>query len=129
MHGADGGLWPYRRIADRRNFTASAYASDICLVHWPQNDDGLGNICDVTAAEAERHCSRARQLSLSLLYWMQKEAPRADGGEGWPGMRLRPNITGTADASQSFYTFGSLGGSAPSSPCGNSMAEPIRAAS
>ena len=96
-HHSDGGLWLYRRIADRRNFTPGAYASDICLVNWPQNDYWLGNICDVTEEEAARHRARARQLSLSLLYWMQTEAPRADGGAGWRGLRLRPDITGTED--------------------------------
>jgi hypothetical protein len=101
-HHADGGLWLYRRIADRRNFTPGAYDSDICLVNWPQNDYWLGNICDVSQAEAGHHRNRARQLSLSLLYWMQKEAPRADGGAGWPGLRLRPDITGTADGLAKF---------------------------
>ena len=96
-HHADGGLWLYRRIADRRNFAPGAYASDICLVNWPQNDYWLGNICDVSEEEATRHRARARQLSLSLLYWMQTEAPRADGGIGWRGLRLRPDVTGTAD--------------------------------
>ncbi len=97
-HHADGGLWLYRRIADRRNFTPGAYASDICLVNWPQNDYWLGNICDVTEAEAARHRARAQQLSLSLLYWMQTEAPRAaGGGAGWRGLRLRPDITGTGN--------------------------------
>ena len=94
---SDGGLWLYRRIADRRNFTRGAYASDICLVNWPQNDYWLGNLCDVSEEEASRHRARAKQLSFSLLYWMQAEAPRADGGIGWPGLRLRPDITGTTD--------------------------------
>ncbi len=96
-HHADGGLWLYRRIADRTNFAPGAYASDICLVNWPQNDYWLGNIYDVPGEEASRHRARAKQLSLSLLYWMQTEAPRADGSLGWPGLRLRPDITGTAD--------------------------------
>jgi len=96
-HRSDGGLWLYRRIADRRNFDPGAYASDICLVNWPQNDYWLANICDVSEAEAARQRERARQLSLSLLYWMQTEAPRPDGGEGWRGLRLRPDITGTED--------------------------------
>jgi hypothetical protein len=39
----------------------------------------------------------ARQLSLSLLYWLQTEAPRPDGGSGWKGLRLRPDIVGTED--------------------------------
>jgi hypothetical protein len=97
IHGADGGLWLYRRIADRRNFSRGAYASDICLVNWPQNDYWLGNICDVSENDAARHRARAKQLSLSLLYWMQTEAPRSDGGAGWPGLRLRPDVTGTED--------------------------------
>ncbi|HOF21636.1 MAG TPA: FAD-dependent oxidoreductase, partial [Bacteroidales bacterium] len=43
------------------------------------------------------HLEAARQLSLSLFYWLQTEAPRPDGGQGWPGLRLRGDITGTAD--------------------------------
>ncbi|MBZ5593087.1 MAG: FAD-dependent oxidoreductase [Acidobacteriia bacterium] len=97
LNHADGGLWLYRRIADRRNFSPGAYASDICLVNWPQNDYCLGNILDVGEAEAARHRARARQLSLSLLFWMQTEAPRGDRGLGWPGLRLRRDITGTED--------------------------------
>jgi hypothetical protein len=96
-HRANGGLWLYRRIADRRNFEPGAYPSDICLVNWPQNDYWLGNICDVGESEAARHRGRAKQLSLSLLYWMQTAAPRADGGAGWRGLRLRPDITGAED--------------------------------
>jgi hypothetical protein len=90
-------LWLYRRIADRRNFVPGTYASDICLVNWPQNDYWLGNLCETSPEEAGRHQSRAKQLSLALLYWMQTEAPRADGKAGWPGLRLRRDIVGTED--------------------------------
>ncbi len=90
-------LWTYRRIANRDNFVSGAYASDISLVNWPQNDYWLGNIHEVSETEAARHLRRARQLSLSLLYWMQTEAPRPDGGAGWRGLRLRPDIVGTED--------------------------------
>jgi hypothetical protein len=96
-HGTAGGWWLYRRIARRRNFTSGAYPSDITLVNWPQNDYWLGNIHEVSEDEAARHLKRAGQLSLSLLYWMQTEAPRPDGGQGWKGLRLRPDITGTED--------------------------------
>jgi hypothetical protein len=51
----------------------------------------------VNEEEAARHQTRAKQLSLSLFYWMQTEAPRSDGGTGWRGLRLRPDVTGTAD--------------------------------
>jgi len=95
--GSDGGLWTYRRLARRRNFAPGAYRSDISLVNWPMNDYWLGNLIGVSDAEAARNLARARQLSLSLLYWMQTEAPRPDGGAGWRGLRLRADVTGTSD--------------------------------
>lgn len=91
------GLWVYRRIADRTNFVGGTYPGDITLVNWPQNDYWLGNLIDVGAEEAARHLARAKQLSLSLLYWLQTEAPRPDGGAGWKGLRLRPDVVGTED--------------------------------
>jgi hypothetical protein len=90
-------LWVYRRIAAAANFQPGTYTSDISLINWPQNDYFLGNLVGVTAEEAARHLGRARQLSLSLLYWLQTEAPRPDGGAGWPGLRLRPDVFGAAD--------------------------------
>ena len=90
-------LWTYRRIADPAKFQKGAYPSGICLVNWPQNDYWLGPIIDVPAEDALKHIKRAKQLSLSLLYWMQTEAPRPDGKTGWKGLRLREDITGTVD--------------------------------
>ncbi|HWW00089.1 MAG TPA: FAD-dependent oxidoreductase [Candidatus Acidoferrum sp.] len=91
------GLWVYRRIADKSQFVPGTYPGDISLVNWPHNDYLLGNLCEVPREEAARHLARAKQLSLSLLYWMQTEAPRPDGGSGWKGLRLRPDIVGTDD--------------------------------
>jgi hypothetical protein len=90
-------LWLYRRIAARDHFTPGAYASDISLINWPQNDYWLGNLCEAPAAEIERHLRGGRQLSFSLLYWMQTEAPRPDGGQGWKGLRLRGDVVGSED--------------------------------
>lgn len=90
-------LWTYRRIAAKRNFLTGAYPSDVSLVNWPQNDYWLGNLYGGTEAENARHLARAKQLSLSLLYWLQKDFPRPDGKSGWPGLRLRPDVTGTED--------------------------------
>lgn len=92
-----GNLWTYRRLTSRKNFEADAYRGDISVVNWPQMDYWLGNIIEVEQAVAEKNLQRCRQLSLSLLYWMQTEAPRADGGAGWKGLRLRPDIAGTSD--------------------------------
>lgn len=90
-------LFTYRRILDKNNFAPGTYRGDISLVNWPQNDYFLGNLIGVTPEEAQRHVRRAKQLSLSLLYWMQTEAPRADGKTGWPGLRLRGDLFGTED--------------------------------
>lgn len=90
-------LWVYRRIRDRRYFTDSATSSDLCLVNWPQNDYWLGNLHEVPEVEFNRHVEAAKQLSLSLVYWLQTEAPRPDGGQGWKGLQLRKDAAGTAD--------------------------------
>ncbi len=96
-HGGVVNLWTYRRIAAVGQFVAGAYESDICLVNWPQNDYLLGPLVGVEAAEQATHVRRARELSLSLLYWLQTEVPRPDGGNGYPGLRLRPDVLGTED--------------------------------
>jgi hypothetical protein len=66
-------------------------------VNWPQNDYWLGPIVGVSDEERRRHLDGARQLSLSLLYWMQTEAPRHDGGYGYRGLRLRGDVVETTD--------------------------------
>jgi hypothetical protein len=98
--GVDPGsddLWRYRRILARRNFQEGAFRSDLCLVNWANNDYFEGPVYGGSPEEDARHVEAARQLSLSLLYWLQTEAPRSDGGIGYPGLRLRPDIMGTAD--------------------------------
>ncbi|GAA2299233.1 FAD-dependent oxidoreductase [Streptomyces kunmingensis] len=93
---ADAGdkeLWGFRRILARKMHRPGAFDSDITLVNWPLNDYWLKPYIG-QEAEALRE---ARQLSLSVLYWLQTEAPRADGGTGFPGLRIRPDVTGTAD--------------------------------
>jgi len=91
------GFWTYRRIADRNLFAPGFYRGDLTIVNWPQNDYSFGLICDVSEAEAKKHLDRAKQLSLSLVYWLQTEAPRPDGNTGWKGLRLRPDVVDTAD--------------------------------
>lgn len=90
-------LWLYRRIRRKKNYANSAFDADISLVNWPQNDYWLGNIHGGTPQEAAKHLEAAKQLSLSWLYWMQTEAPRANGKQGWPGLKLRQDQSGTED--------------------------------
>ncbi len=99
--GAGQGLWAYRRIIDPRHFQSGSYpdSSGTTLVNWPQNDYWLGPLVGsgISTADADRHIARAKQLSLSLLYWLQTECPRPDGKNGWKGLRLRPDLLGTDD--------------------------------
>ena len=90
-------LWNYRRIVNKNNFSDGFYSGDTSSVNWPQNDYTLGNLVGVSEKEFRHHVDRAKQLSLSLLYWLQTEAPRPVGGYGWRGLRLRKDIMGTED--------------------------------
>lgn len=90
-------LWTFRRIFFAGHYPPGAYASDITLVNWPQNDYWLGPLVGVPDEEKQRHLRGARQLSLSFLYWMQTDAPRHDGGHGYRGLRLRHDVVGTGD--------------------------------
>ncbi|MFT4210850.1 MAG: FAD-dependent oxidoreductase [Microbacterium sp.] len=97
---ADNGdleLWRFRRILARRMFRAGTFDSDITLVNWPMTDYWLRPIIGVSDAERAVALAEAKQLSLSVLYWLQTEAPRPDGGTGYPGLRLRPDVVGSDD--------------------------------
>jgi len=90
-------LWDYRRIIDPSHLAQPIYDGEMTLLNWPQNDYFLGPIIGVSAEERRRHLEAARQLTLSLVYWLQTEAPRLDGGKGYPGIRLRGDALGTED--------------------------------
>jgi hypothetical protein len=96
-NAGDQNLWNFRRIAARDLFEDGFYASDICLVNWPSIDYFVAPVIGATRDEELAHYEAARQLSLSMFYWMQTEAPRPDGGMGFPGLRLRPDVMGSAD--------------------------------
>jgi len=83
--GLFSGLWAFRRIIDRAQFEPGFYRSDACLVNWPMIDFMAGDPHTCTEAERTARIGDARQLSLSMVHWLQTEAPRPDGGTGWPG--------------------------------------------
>ncbi|WP_156760281.1 FAD-dependent oxidoreductase [Microbacterium karelineae] len=93
----DGNLWTFRRILAKDMFEPGSFDSDVTLVNWPSIDYFDAPVFDVEPDVASERLEAARQLSLSMLYWMQTEAPRPDGGRGWPGLRLRPDLMGTDD--------------------------------
>ena len=95
-------LFKYRRIVNAAYFTDGSHPYDVTLVNWPQNDFFLGNLFD--CPDAAENDYRARQFTLSFVYWLQTEAPRADGGKGYPFFRLAGEYLGTEDGlSKSVY--------------------------
>jgi hypothetical protein len=90
-------LWHFRRILYAGHYPPGRFESDITLINWPQNDYWLGPLVGVSDEERLRHVRAAHQLSLSLLHWMQTEAPRRGGGYGYRGLRLRHDVVGTSD--------------------------------
>jgi hypothetical protein len=95
--GLFSGLWAFRRIIDRSQFENGFFPSDVCLINWPMIDYMEGDILNGSAEDRAAHVASARQLSRSMLYWLQTEAPQTDGGVGWPGLRLRGDMTGSED--------------------------------
>jgi len=93
-----GPFWTYRRLIDASLFADDAFANDIALINWDANDFGGGDLIGASASERQDLCRRAKDLSLGFLYWLQTECPRDDGqGKGYPELRLRPDIMGSAD--------------------------------
>lgn len=86
-------LFTYRRILDRNNFKDGYLSGDVIMVNWPQNDYWLGPVIDVSDLERNHHLYRAKELSKSLLYWLQTEAD----GKGYPNLKPRGDVLGTKD--------------------------------
>jgi hypothetical protein len=88
-------LWSYRRIIDPRDFLDHFYEHEATLINWPQNDYIFGNIFDTK--NDQKNIDQSKQLTLSLIYWLQTEAPRPNGDKGYPGIKLRGDLLGTDD--------------------------------
>ena len=102
MFGEGGtlSLWDYRRVACKEVFEDGFMPYDATFLNWPQNDYFLDNVFETD--DDEKHLYMAKQLTLSLVYWLQTEAPRHDGGAGYPEIRMRGDMTGTPDGLAQF---------------------------
>ncbi len=90
------GLWHYRRIRAQQHMADGG--PETTLVNWPMNDYWLKPLYGGTMEDAQVALTEAKTLSLSLLYWLQTEAPHPNSdARGYPGLRLRPDIVGTSD--------------------------------
>ncbi len=88
-------FWTYRRILHARGLEGRF--RDVVIVNWPQNDYWLQPLVGSGEETRAKALDEAKQLSLSLLYWLQTEAPHAGGGTGYPGLRLHRETFGTRD--------------------------------
>lgn len=92
-----GDFWHYRRVLTRKNLRPDFPGGEVTLVNWPQIDYWDKPLIGVPPEERAVAEDEARQLTLSFVYWLQHEAPRHDGGTGYPELRLRGDVLGTTD--------------------------------
>ena len=120
LYGRNPGDWyalfPYRQIIEPSRFENASEYLPTTVVNWPQNDYFEASIIDVDPLPSGDQIPAgfavpgamgpvsavrlhdARQLSLSLLYWLQNDAPRHDGRPGaYPGLFACPEIANTVD--------------------------------
>ena len=101
-------MWRYRRIVDRSMYQSTGAIEtrppDVSLINMVQMDYWQKPLLGVSRAAQHVALAEAREQSLSLVYWMQTEAPRHDVGRpgapkhaGYPGLKLRGDELGTAD--------------------------------
>lgn len=90
-------FWTYRRLRDGALLDPSGHLRDVTMINWAGNDYHGGNLIDNGPDEQARIVDEAKRLSLGFLRWLQTEAPRDDGGYGYPGFKLLPEVMGTAD--------------------------------
>lgn len=90
-------LWHFRRLIYRKQFPDGFMGHDVTLANWAALDYWEKPLLGVDQVAREQALESARELSLSFLHWMQTDAPRHDGGTGYPGLRLRGDVMGTKD--------------------------------
>jgi hypothetical protein len=90
-------FWTYRRLLDKANLDDDRIPNDVAVINWPSNDFRGHNLIDKEPTVMAHNLSLAKMYSLGFLYWLQTEAPRDEGGKGYPEIRLVPDALGTAD--------------------------------
>src|SRR6185295_9466559 len=88
--GTARAMWNYRKIVRNDIYLPDKVPHEVTLVNWPMNDYWEHNVIDKPAEDVAVWLEESRQLSLSVLHWMQTE-------QGYPGLYLRPDIAGTKD--------------------------------
>lgn len=93
----ESSIWNFRRVLCASNFAPGAFKSDVTMMMNGNECDNLP-IIGVDDATKRANLEYARQLSLSLLYFLQTEVqPGSNGKPGFPGLRARGDQFGTVD--------------------------------
>jgi hypothetical protein len=95
-------LWHYRRLIDASQFPEGKFERDLSLINWESNDLRDANIIDQSPNTVAQRLALAKSVSLGFLYWLQTEAPRDEGGKGYPELHLRTDVLGTDDGFTKF---------------------------
>lgn len=90
-------FWEYRRLISSKLFESDEYPFDVAMINWNSNDLRMQNIIDIDANTQAERLALGKALSLGFLYWLQTEAPRDDGGFGYPEFYLRTDVLGSED--------------------------------
>lgn len=92
-------LWTYRRLRDASKYVNPKNFPSVCLVNWPQNDHWIAPLIGpgISSTQKRDRELESKELSRAFLYWLQTDAPRPDGGTGWPGLKPSADTLGTAD--------------------------------
>jgi hypothetical protein len=88
-------FWRYRSVLDTANFAPREGLYDRAVINVGSND--YHDEAYLEHAEPEKVLARGRELTAAYLHWLQTEAPRDDGGFGYPEIRTVPEATGTPD--------------------------------
>ncbi len=96
MPGAKGPLWTYRRLIASDQFP-DHHKHDITMFNWPGTDYRDQPLVDQTPENLARALQDAKRVSLGFAYWLQTDAPNPGGQAGFPQLRLRCDVMGSAD--------------------------------
>jgi hypothetical protein len=96
-------FFSWRRMLAASNFTGGGAPGDLALINWPRQDYHSESLLDRIPLDTARVLQQAKRVSFAFLYWLQTDLPRDDGaGNGYPELRLRPEVMGTADGLSMF---------------------------
>jgi hypothetical protein len=94
---AGGPFWTYRRALAAENFDDAAAVNDRSVILFAGNDYHWGWLVDQPAERMLATLKEAKALARGYAYWLQNDAPRDEGGFGYPELRLRPDVMGSED--------------------------------